>query len=92
MPVAREIEQRLPQPGLVGMDGAEVGRAVDDEAVAVPRRHRLDGLGHVPDQRHQRKRIEVKLHAPGLDLGEIEDIVDQGNQVSGRAEHPVERL
>ena len=33
--VAREVEQELSQPGLVGMDGAEVRWAIDDEAVAV---------------------------------------------------------
>ena len=41
--VAREIEQGLSQPGLVGVHRAEVRWALDDEAVAVLRRHRLDG-------------------------------------------------
>ena len=41
--VAREIKQGLSQPGLVGVDRAEVRWAIDDEAVAVLRRHRLDG-------------------------------------------------
>ena len=36
--------------------------------------------------------FEVKLHPPCLDLGQIEDVVDQGEQVSARAEHTVERL
>ena len=66
--------------------------AIDDEAVAVLRRHRLDRLGHVLDHGHQRERFEVKLHPPGLDLGEVEDVVDQGEQVPARAEHAVERL
>ena len=33
-----------------------------------------------------------KLHAPGLDLRQVEDVVDQGEQVPARAEHAVERL
>src|SRR5207244_1385170 len=45
------------------------------------RAHRLDGLGHVLDHGHQRERFEMKLHAPRLDLGEVEDVVDQGEQV-----------
>ena len=40
----------------------------------------------------QRESFEMKLHPPGLDLGEVEDVVDQGEQVAARAEHAVERL
>ena len=66
--------------------------AIDDEAVAVLRRHRLDRLGHVLDHGHQRERFEMKLHPPCLDLGQVENVVDQGEQVPARAEHAVERL
>ena len=34
----------------------------------------------------------MKLHAPGLDLGQVENVVDQSEQVAARAEHAVERL
>jgi hypothetical protein len=34
----------------------------------------------------------VKLHTPRLDLGEVEDIVDQSKQMAASAEHAVERL
>ena len=47
--VARQIEQGLPEAGLVGEVRAEVRWAIDDEAVAVLRGHRLDGLGYVLD-------------------------------------------
>ena len=90
--VARQVEQRLPEAGLVGVDRAEVGRAIDDDPIAVLRRHRLDRLGHVLDQRRQRERFEVKLHAPRLDLRQVEDVVDQREQVAARAEHAIERL
>ena len=63
-----------------------------DDLVAVLRRQRLDGLDHVVDQRRKRERFEMKLHPPGLDLGQVEDVVDQGEQVPARAEHAVERL
>ena len=66
--------------------------AVDDETVAVLRRHRLDRLGHILDHRREREGFEVKLHAPGLDLRQVENVVDQGEQVPARAEHAVERL
>ena len=34
----------------------------------------------------------MKLHPSGLDLREVEDVVDQGEQVPARTEHPIERL
>ena len=90
--VARQVEQRLAKPDLVGVDRAEVRPAIDDNTIAVLRRHRLDRLGHVLDQRRQRERFEMKLHSPRLDLGEVENVVDQREQVPARAEHPIERL
>ena len=66
--VARQVEQRLTEADLVGVDRAEVRWAFDDEAVAILRGHRLDRLGHVLDQRHERERFKMKLHSPRLDL------------------------
>src|SRR3984893_18534438 len=34
----------------------------------------------------------MKLHAPGLDLGEVEDVVDQGKQVPARTQYAIERF
>ena len=48
--VARQVEQRLPEPGLVGVNRADVRRTIDDDTVAVLRRQRLDRLGDVLDQ------------------------------------------
>ena len=74
------------------MDRAEVRWAIGDDAVAILRRHRLDGLSHTLDHRRQRECFEVKLHPPGLDLGQIENVVDQGEQVAARAEHSIKRF
>ena len=90
--VAGEVEQRLAKAGLVGMDGAEIGGAIDDDAVAVLLRQRLHGLDDVLDQRSERERFEVKLHSPGFDLGQVENVVDQREQMARGAQHPVERL
>ena len=38
------------------------------------------------------KDVEIQLHPPRLDLGEVEDVVDQGEQMPARAEHAVERF
>ena len=40
----------------------------------------------------RRERFEMKLHPPRFDLGQVEDVVDQREQMPARAEHAVERL
>jgi hypothetical protein len=90
--IARQVEQRLPEAGLVGVHRAQVSRTIDYDPIGVLRRHRFDRLGHVLDQGGQRERFEVKLHSPRLDLRQVEDVVDQGKQVAGGAQHPIERL
>src|SRR5262249_8198357 len=42
--------------------------------------------------RRERKIFELQLHAPGLDLGEIENIVDERKEMAAGAENAVERL
>ena len=44
------------------------------------------------DQRREGEGLQIKLHASRLDLGQVEDVVDQGEQVPPSAEHAVERL
>ena len=53
---------------------------------------RFDGLDDLVDQRRQSETPQIELHPPGLDLGEVEDVVDQREQVAAGAEHAVERL
>jgi hypothetical protein len=45
----------------------------------------------IVNQRSEGEGLQAKLHPPGLDLGEVED-VDQREQVTARAEHAVEGL
>ena len=47
---------------------------------------------HVVDQRRDREGLEVELHLAGFDLGQVEDVVDQREQVPGGAQHALERL
>ena len=49
--VAHQIQQRLPQPHLVGLHHAEVDGAIDCNPVRVLRRERFDGLDDISDQR-----------------------------------------
>src|SRR5262249_52975908 len=90
--IAGEVEQRLPETRLVGVDRAEVERAINDHAISVLRRHRLDRLGYVLDRGHERERFEGKVPAPGLDFGQVEDVVDQGEQVARRTQNAIKWL
>ena len=49
-------------------------------------------LDDLVDQRRQGKGVYIKLHPPRLDLRQVKNVVDQGEQVAARAEHAVERL
>ena len=80
--VAGEVEQDLAQPALVGVDlppaaaGAAqaisrpFSRARGDSSSATPRSRPSSSIGR-----------RVQLDAPGAQLGEVEHVVDQGEQV-----------
>src|SRR5262249_57829293 len=70
--IAQEIQQGLPQPHWVGMQRPNCAVAADNELVAIFYRERLNGLDHAVDERRKRKVFELKLHAPGFDLGKVE--------------------
>ena len=81
--VTCQVEQGLPEPGLVGVDCAEVRWAFDHDPIGILRSHRIDGLGHVVDHRRHRECFKVKLHPPSLDFGEVENVIDQGEEMPG---------
>jgi hypothetical protein len=81
--VAQQVQQHLAQPPLVGMDHrGQVARAIADELQ--PRL--LLGLDpdDAPDDVQEPGELQVHRHdlqPTGLDLGEVEDVVDQRQQV-----------
>ena len=77
---------------LVGKHGPYRSVALDSDLVPIFRCQRFDRLDDAVDQWSKSEGIEMKLHPPGLDLGEIENIIDQGEEMPARAEHAVERL
>jgi hypothetical protein len=87
--VAQEVEQRLTQPHLVGMQRFDCRITMDCNLICVLCCQWLDGLNHVGDQRREREGFEMQLHPPGLDLGKVENIVDQGEQMPPRAKHAI---
>ena len=66
--------------------------AMDRNLVGVLHRQRFDGLDDIIDQRCKREGFEMQLHPPGLDLRQVENVVDQGKQVPARTQHAIERF
>ena len=63
------------------MHEADVRSARNLERIAVLHNLHLDCRGNVGDQRRDVESLEVQLHLAGLDLREIEDVVDEDQQV-----------
>ena len=77
---------------LIGIHGADVVRAIHDDLVSVLARDSLDGVNDVADQSRNRETFEDEVHFSGLDLGQIENIVDQRQKMAGRTLDTIERL
>src|SRR5207245_10983032 len=78
--VGDEVEQHLLH--LAGVGGNLAGRALSDAKLdALLGRQRLDGARHLADDVFDVDRLQAQLHLAGLDLGKIEDVVDQSEEV-----------
>jgi hypothetical protein len=88
--IREQIEERLAELGLIGVHAANVVGALDHQRVAVLLNERLDDglyvLHHLPDI----ERLQEEVHSAGLDLGEVEDVVDQPEQVLAGRVDPLE--
>jgi hypothetical protein len=58
-----------------GVHVTDPGIAVDGHSIVVLRGQRLNGLDDPVDQRREGEGLQIKLHSPGLDLREVEDVV-----------------
>jgi hypothetical protein len=83
--VAEQVEQGLADLDLVRAHRAEVGRVAHLERVAVPRHQRLDRLADVLEHGGDVELLDEQVHLAGLDLRQVEDVVDQAEQVPARA-------
>ena len=85
--VADQVDQRLAQLQLVLMHRAQAGLRialeVEAEMVALLRDERLRRGGDVLDQRRHVEALRRQGQPPGLDLGDVEHVVDEAEQVAG---------
>ena len=79
--VREQVEDHLLDPALVAVDDVDLRIGVERDADPVLRRalahHHHATLERLP----QGERVNLELDLPGLDLGEVEDVVDQREQV-----------
>ena len=88
--VAQEVEQALLDLGLIGTEAADIAWAdhLDDIPALVG--ERLDDRQHLLDQGLNVHRLDEHIHLPGLDLRQVENVVDQSQQVPAGTLDPLQ--
>ena len=84
------MKSALPDLRLVGVHDAEVVGTGDDQRVAVLLDQRLHDRLDILDQLPDLERLNEEVHPAGLDLGEVEDVVDQTQQVLAGSIDPLQ--
>jgi hypothetical protein len=54
--------------------------------------NRFSGAEHLLDDGRDRHALERQIHLPGFDLGKVENVVDQAQQMTPGAQHAAQRL
>ena len=80
--VAGQVHEALRDPPVVAVGDRQVVRDVDHEGEPLFRGERAQGRVHDVDDLPHRVVVEREVHAPGLDLREVQHVVDQAQQVS----------
>jgi hypothetical protein len=90
--IAEQIEQDLSQPHRVYSQCAEVFLGFDDQLVFVLLGELARGIDDLVDQRSELQALRVELELPGLDLGQVEYLVDEAEQVGAGGIHSAQRF
>src|SRR5215467_6903192 len=90
--IAQEVEQNLLEPHGVRGERAYVLRRFDNKAVFVLLGELSRGADDFIDKPGQIDRLEIEFKLAGLDLREVENLVDEAKQVSTSAVHALQRL
>ena len=83
--VAHQVKQALLDLGLIGTEAADIGRADHLDGIFTLIGERLDDRHHLLKQGLDVDRLDEDIHLPGLDLRQVEDVVDQPQQVPAGA-------
>ncbi len=79
--IAEQVDQALLQLHQIDMHGADIGRRHDLEIVAVLVHQRRHQHLHFGRELAEIDLLDMQVHAAGLDLGQIENVVDQPEQM-----------
>ena len=91
--IAQQVEQDLLQAQRIADHALRhVGRDIGGELQALGGGLRRQRLGHALDQLDGRELDAFEVEAAGLDLGEVEDVVDDAQQRRRRVAHGAERF
>ena len=82
--VAQQVQQALPHLDAVGLHGADVGGAFDDELVVFSLQQGAHDVFKVADHRRDFEGFQMDFHLAGFDFGDVEDVVDEFEQVFAR--------
>jgi len=82
--VREQVEEDLTDLALVGDHGSEVGRDIRRERDGMGRRPLADEAERPADRVGQGELARLEVHPAGLDLRQVEDVVDQREEVLAR--------
>ena len=83
--IAQQVKQTLLYLGVVGAKAANIRRADHLDAILILVGQRLDDRQHLLDQSLNVYLLDEDIHLPGLDLRQVENVVDQSQQVPAGA-------
>src|SRR5262249_281382 len=90
--IAQQIEQDLPQPHGIDGQAAKIFWAFDHESILILLCQLPRGADDVLKQRRQIHRFRAELELAGLDLGQVEHLVDEPEKMGTRTVDPAQRL
>src|SRR5262249_18806614 len=90
--IAQQVQKYLPQPHGVHRQCAEVLLDFNDEAVLVLLGKLSRGADDLVDQRCELHGLWIEFEFSGLDLRQVEHLVDEAKKVSPSAVHALQRL
>src|SRR3979490_2180946 len=86
------VEQDLPQPHRIYGQSTEILLCLECQAVLVLLGELARGADDLVHQRRELHHLRIELELAGLDLGKVEHLVDETEQVSPRSMNPAQRL